>query len=93
MQTTTKIDTQTHATLKALSRQTGLSMVEILAKAVDSFRREQLVAGLNEDYKVLRSDPEAWNAVVAERELWDSTLADGLDEENAATRGDLGDRT
>jgi hypothetical protein len=34
---------------------------------------------MNAHYEALRSDPEAWEEHVRERELWDATLADGLE--------------
>lgn len=39
---------------------------------------ERLLDEMNLDYAALRRDPAAWQALVAERDLWEHTAADGL---------------
>jgi len=76
--TTVKIPTRLHAALLELARVEGRSLVSVLEKAVDEYRRVRFLEGLNADYAKVRADPKAWADLVEERELWDSTLADGL---------------
>jgi hypothetical protein len=46
----------------------------VLHAAIDALERQEFLRGLNEDYQLLRDDPERWEQYVAERQEWD-TLA------------------
>jgi hypothetical protein len=52
----------------------------ILERAVESYRREQFYAEFDAAYARLQADPVAWEEELAERALWEVTLADGLDD-------------
>jgi len=56
-------------------------MIEVLSEAVEAYRRQTFLEGLNADFAGLRSDPRAWNEELAERQAWDTTLRDGLKDE------------
>ena len=47
--------------------------------ATDAYRKLLLEMG-NRAYAALKEDPKAWERELAERKLWEKTLADGLDE-------------
>jgi hypothetical protein len=49
-------------------------------KAIEAYRRQQLLDIGNLAYAALKGDPKAWEQELAERKLWENTLADGLDE-------------
>jgi hypothetical protein len=83
---TTRVDDRTHATLQMLASETGTPMVEVLAKAVENFRRQYLLSAMNEDYAALRKNADRWAEIEAENALWDVTLADGLDDDDGKTR-------
>ena len=51
----------------------------MLERAVENYRREQFFAELDAAYARRQADPVAWEEELAERALWESTLADGLD--------------
>jgi hypothetical protein len=67
--------------LEELSRQFGRPMGDVLTAAIEEYHRAQFWTAVNQGYAALRADPAAWAEIEAERELWDATLADGLDEE------------
>jgi hypothetical protein len=69
--------------LQELVSQTGQTQEEILAKALDTYRRKVFFEGLAADYAALKADPEAWAEELAERQLWEATLTDGLDPEES----------
>jgi hypothetical protein len=46
--------------------------------ATEHNRRVRFLRAANADFASLKKDPEAWNKVLRERELWKHTLADGL---------------
>ncbi len=75
--TTVRIGLQTHATLSQLAAETGLTMQEVLARAVEAYRRQHFIEQANPEYAPLRDAPAAWAEELAERATWDETLADG----------------
>jgi hypothetical protein len=76
---TVRISQTSHQILKDLAEQTGQTMMEILDKALDAYRRKLFFEQMNAGYAELRADPEAWAEHLAERQQWDETLMDGLD--------------
>jgi hypothetical protein len=76
---TIPISEAAHQLLKELAERTGQTMVEVLDKALDAYRRKLFLEQVNAGYAELRSDPEAWTEHQAEQKLWDATLMDGLD--------------
>ena len=76
---TVRISEESHRVLKDLSEQTGQTMMVVLEKALDAYRRKLFFEQLNAGYAELRANPEAWGEHVAERKEWDATLMDGLD--------------
>jgi hypothetical protein len=71
--------------LQELAGQTGQSPTEVLEQALDQYRRHVFFEGLAADYAALRADSEAWAEEREERNLWDTTLMDGLDAEERWT--------
>jgi hypothetical protein len=76
---TVRISEASHRTLKELAEQTGQSMMEVLDKALDAYRRKLFFEQLNAGYAELQADPKAWGEHLDERKQWDATLMDGLD--------------
>jgi hypothetical protein len=78
--TTIRISMQTRNLLQELARSSGVSMQAVLEQAIEQYQRQQLLAETNAAYALLRSDPEVWAEIEHERNEWDQTLADGLEE-------------
>ncbi len=76
---TVRISEASHRILKELAEQTGQTMMDVLDKALDAYRRKLFFEQLNAGYAELQADPAAWSEHLAERKLWDATLMDGLD--------------
>ncbi len=76
-----RIDEDTHRILKEIAEREQQTMSEILAKAVEVYRRRRFLEEANAAYATLRQNPEAWRQELEEREEWDATLSDGLGEE------------
>ena len=53
-------------------------MQAVLDKAIERYRRERFLRAANEEYASLKRDPKAWKQELHEREIWESTSADGL---------------
>ncbi len=79
--TTVRIDKKTSAILDDLARTSGRAKKEIIRRAVERMRREEILEAANAGYAVLKSDPIVWQQELEERSLWDSTGSDGLKSE------------
>ncbi len=75
---TVKINAETYAKLKDAVAETGEPMIDVLAKAVEAYRRRNFLEGVNADFAALRNSRQAWAEEQAERKAWDATLADDL---------------
>lgn len=80
MATNVRIQPETHAKLRQLAQEAGVSMPEVLDEAIDDLYRKRFLEECNRAYARLRADPKAWADELAERKLWDVTLADGLED-------------
>jgi hypothetical protein len=83
---TVRIREETREALRELERQTHLRTPDLLARAVDQFRRSLILAETNVAYGVLRADRDAWAEIGFEREEWETTLSDGLDDARRGVR-------
>ncbi len=88
--TTVPISEASYRLLKELADQTAQTMPDVLAKALDAYRRKVFFEQMNAGYAELRADPEAWAEHLAERKLWDATLMDGLDPDERWTEDGRG---
>lgn len=76
MTTTVRIRTETREALRELEARTGEGTQELLAQAVDQFRRSLILAETNVAYGALRAVGRD-----AELDEWDATLEDGLEDD------------
>lgn len=72
-----RIDEATHRSIKSLASDLGESMQGVVERAVERFRREMFLEGLNRDFDNLRRDPDEWGSELDERKLWETALMDG----------------
>jgi hypothetical protein len=56
---TVKIDAATYVKLKEIVAETGQSMADVLAQAVEIYGRRSFLEGLNADFTALRNDRRA----------------------------------
>lgn len=75
-----RVPDATHAILRELAEETGKPMQTLLVEAVEALRRRHMLEQTNAAYAALREDPAAWQAELDERQAWDVTPADGLEE-------------
>lgn len=80
MATNVRIQPKTHAKLRQLAKQVGESMPEVLEQAVDDLYRKRFLQECSRAYARLKADPKAWREELAERKVWEATLADGLED-------------
>jgi len=79
--TQVRVSSSTHQTLRSLSMEIGESMQTIIEQAVEQYRRRRFLEGLNQDFKTLKEDTQSWQEELEERQLWDKTLLDGVENE------------
>ncbi len=78
--TTIRVTQETQKIVRDLSETYGISMQEVVARAIEKYRREKILAEANAGYAALRADPEAWREWREELAEWDVTLLDGLED-------------
>jgi hypothetical protein len=78
---TVRISEEERKVVKGLSEKLGVSMTEILNRAVEKYRKEVLLSETNKAYARLKEKPDEWKDELEERKLWDNTLSDGLEKE------------
>lgn len=74
-----RVSDETRAALGYLAKEMNEPMQQVLAKAVEAYRRQRILQQTNAAYEAIRSDPHAWQDILDERTEWDVTLADGLE--------------
>jgi hypothetical protein len=77
--TTIRISKETHRALRALARESGMSIASLVAQAVETWRRQGLLERSNAAYASLREDASALEAEEQERRVWEATLLDGME--------------
>lgn len=82
--TTVRISAPIHALLRQLAEAEGSSLQALLARALESYRRQRFLEQVNAAYAALHADPAESSAHAAEATEWDATLADGLPVEPAS---------
>ena len=73
-----RVSQSAHAVLRSLADETNESMTELLDRVIESYRRAHFFAGLNDDFAALGQNKTAWGEERKEREAWEATLSDGL---------------
>lgn len=79
--TSIRIDEHALAVLRELARRQRQPVQTVLKQAIDSYRREKFLEEANAAFAALRSNPEAWGEEQQDRDLWDQTTGDGLEQE------------
>jgi predicted transcriptional regulator len=78
---TVRIGEKPHKALREIATRSGESMQEVLAKAIEEYRRKRFLENANAAFAALRRAPKAWRQEQRERAAWDVTLGDGQDKE------------
>lgn len=79
---TIRVSRSTHGVLRQLADKSGETMTEIVDRAVREYERSRFWADYQSAYAALAADTSAWADLQCEIESWDSTSADGLEEDS-----------
>ncbi len=75
-----RIQPETYAKLRVIATETGSTMPEVLAAAIEDLYRKRFLDDCDRAYARLKADPKAWKQELAERKAWERTLGDGLED-------------
>ena len=79
--TAVRITRSAHQKLSQMAEEDGVSLTEELERIIEAQRRQRMLEEVNRAYARLKQDPQAWAEELAERELWETTLMDGLQDD------------
>jgi hypothetical protein len=77
---TIRVSKATHDILRNLASKAQTTMAAIAEEAVKEYEQKKFWENYYAGYKALRADPIAWAEYQDEIKLWETTLADGLEE-------------
>jgi predicted DNA-binding protein len=77
--TTVRVDVETYEGLKKLSQQLNQPMQKIIQEALAEYKRKVLLSATAEAFSALREKRELWQEEIEERQLWESTLQNGIE--------------
>lgn len=73
-----KLSNESSSTLKQLVRLTGDTQIHLIEEALIAYLKLYQLRQLNDAYAKLRQDEALWQEELAEREVLEQTLEDGL---------------
>ena len=76
-----RISSNSYQILKSLSKGKGQTMQSVIDQAIEDLRRRKMLEATNSAFSALKADKEAWDQESEEREIWENTLADGIEME------------
>jgi hypothetical protein len=73
-----RIQPESYSKLRHLATESGATMSQVLAEAIDELYRQRFLEACNLAFARLRADPTAWSQEKTERQEWETTLSDGF---------------
>ena len=78
--TTVRIAESSKSALEEIADRIGATQIEVLAEAIEEYRRKVILDAVNKSFATLRENEKVRKEYEEELEDWDGTLADGLEE-------------
>jgi predicted transcriptional regulator len=78
---TVRIDREIRDSLRQLAAKSGTTMQEVLKNALEHYQKDIFWKEFNASFVKLKKDGNAWTREQQERAEWDTTLADGLEDD------------
>jgi len=79
--TTVRIDAETYEKLKELSKELKQPMLKVIQEALNEYKRKVILSATAKAFEELKKSPQKWEEELKERQLWENTLQDGVDDE------------
>ena len=78
--TTVRIAESSKSALEEIADRIGATQIEVLAEAIEEYRRKVILDAVNKSFAGLRENEKSRKEYEEELEDWEGTLADGLEE-------------
>lgn len=78
--TTVRVDIETYKGLRELSRQLNQPMQKIVREALAEYKRKTILSATAKAFATLKENSNLWKEEIKERQLWENTLQDGIEE-------------
>lgn len=72
--TTVRVRPETRAAIARLSERRGMPAADLLGELVAKAEEDELLAGMNADFRRLQTDAAGWQRLGEERAAWEQTL-------------------
>ena len=76
-----RISSNSYQILKELARDEGQTMQSLIDAALEDLRRRKILEATNQAFAALKENEVEWKEELAERQLWENTLSDGVEKE------------
>lgn len=76
-----RVSAQSYQLLKSLAEDFDQSMQSVIDEALENLRRRKILEAADAAFLALKANPKAWKEESKERELWETTLSDGVERE------------
>jgi len=73
------ISETTHQTLLTMVEDSGETIQSVLDQAIENYRRSLFLTRANQAFIALRQNETLWQEEISERQLWEQTIADGVE--------------
>ncbi|WAM33298.1 ribbon-helix-helix domain-containing protein [Caldicellulosiruptor morganii] len=78
--TTVRVDVETYEGLKKLASELNQPMQKIIQEALKEYKRKVMLSKTAEAFAALKENKKLWQEEIEERELWENTLQDGIEQ-------------
>lgn len=82
--TTIRVTRELYQNIKLLAKQENENIQSFLEHAVNEYKRKKFFEEMDSAFQRLRSDSQAWEEEMKEREEWEGVIADGLEDDRWA---------
>ncbi len=79
--TTIRVTQKAYNTLKGVAEQEHASIQDIMDKLVEDYATKKFFAELSQSVAKAKSQKDLWEEELQERQEWEATLEDGLEED------------
>ncbi|ADQ40211.1 hypothetical protein Calkr_0675 [Caldicellulosiruptor acetigenus I77R1B] len=76
---TVRVDVETYEELKKLSMQLNQPMQKVIQEALAEYKKKVILSATVEAFVPLKGNIKLWQEEIEERQLWESTLQDGIE--------------
>lgn len=80
--TTIRVSRELYDVIKFLAKRDNENIQDVIKHAISEYKKRKFFEEMNAAFKKLRENKQDWDNECKEREVWDITIADGLEEGN-----------